>query len=189
MQLPVRICLLTDLSISTAKFSGSSFLVYDSKDINNRYHTYIYLLVLNIHCSGFFLAFFTHLLPYLKMFCLYYWKSFFFASCEKTLKPQYLLFCTCRVSGKQFNLQIKIRGYSLRGLLFWTSKNLPLHEGTGDFLSLGFKGNELLFQYNLGSGRGVISYNKTQLSDGKWHTINAQRYQIILLQKMRTFFM
>lgn len=183
----LRICLLTDLSISTAKFSGSSFLVYDSKDIKNRYHTYIYLLVLNIHCSGFFLAFFMHLLTYLKMFCLYYRKVFFCQLWENTLAP-ISLFCTCRVSGKQFNLQIKIRGYSLRGLLFWTSENLPLHEGTGDFLSLGFKGNELLFQYNLGSGRGVISYNKTQLSDGKWHTINAQRYQIILLQKMRTFF-
>lgn len=104
-----------NLSISTAKFSGTSFLMYDNEDIKNR------------------------------------------------------------VSGKQFNLQIKIRGYSLRGLLFWTSENLPLQEATGDFLSLGFKGNKLLFHYNLGSGRGVISYNKTRLSDGKWHTISAQR--------------
>lgn len=169
------ICLLTDLSISTAKFSGTSFLMYDNEDIKNRYiyivFTYSILLVL-------FCLFDAPPTLFKDVLLVPYYCRFIFCfSCEKTLQPQYLLFCTCRVSGKQFNLQIKIRGYSLRGLLFFTSENLPLQEATGDFLSLGFKGNKLLFHYNLGSGRGVISYNKTRLSDGKWHTISAQRYK------------
>lgn len=73
---------------------------------------------------------------------------------------------------------MKIRGYSLNGILFWTSEHLPLQENAGDFLTLGFNNGKLLFQYNLGSGRGVISYNRTLLSDGKWHTIKVHRYEI-----------
>ncbi|XP_061175117.1 pikachurin-like [Saccostrea echinata] len=80
-----------------------------------------------------------------------------------------------RVSGRKSNIHLKIRGHSLDGLLFWTSKTLPVKQEGEDFLALGFRNGSLLFHYNLGFGRALISYNRTLLSDGKWHSIKVQR--------------
>lgn len=84
------------------------------------------------------------------------------------------LISVCRESGRQSDIEMRIQGHSLDGLLFWISSSFPIRE-EGDFLTVGFQKGLLLFHYNLGCGRAYISYNKTRVSDGKWYTIKAQR--------------
>lgn len=99
---------------------------------------------------------------------------FLFFQVKKTPMHLRALISVCRESGRQSDIEMRIQGHSLDGLLFWISSSFPIRE-EGDFLTVGFQKGLLLFHYNLGCGRAYISYNKTRVSDGKWYTIKAQR--------------
>ena len=80
-----------------------------------------------------------------------------------------------RVGGDKVDIRFSIKpDPDMRdGLIFWSGPDVM--EPTSDFIALGFKSGALQFRYNLGSGEGVMSYNKSRLFDGLWHTIHAQR--------------
>ncbi|KAK3090693.1 hypothetical protein FSP39_013808 [Pinctada imbricata] len=69
---------------------------------------------------------------------------------------------------------MRFRTTSPAGLLFWTGQNTSA-SAPSDFLALGFTDGVLQFRYNLGGGEVVISYNGSNLVDGQWHSIRAQR--------------
>lgn len=78
-----------------------------------------------------------------------------------------------RLSGEQLDIHFSLKPESRDGLLLWSGPDVM--QATSDYVAIGFKDGILQFQYNLGSGEAVISYNSTKLFDGKWHDIHVQR--------------
>ncbi|XP_071147127.1 pikachurin-like [Mytilus edulis] len=79
-----------------------------------------------------------------------------------------------RVNGNKIDVQMKIKPETKDGLLFWSGKHYPL-TSSSDFFALGFTNGALILRYNLGGGEVKITYNSTNLFDGKWHDIRVQR--------------
>ena len=59
------------------------------------------------------------------------------------------------------------------GLILWMGEE-PMGMDS-DYIALGVDHGHAIMRFNLGSGELVMSYNATQINDGKWHVIRAQR--------------
>ena len=70
---------------------------------------------------------------------------------------------------------MRVRVASSDGLLFWVGEDSTLHGRRGDRLDVGINDGYLELSYDLGSGSGLVRWNRSRIDDQVWHTIQVQR--------------
>ena len=68
---------------------------------------------------------------------------------------------------KRSTIIMNFKSYAENGLLFMAGKG-------NDFMSIELRNGTIVYQYNLGSGKGKLQTEK-KYNDGKWHQIDAIR--------------